>query len=243
VDSRTRDDGTAASSLALQGRLPGLPQHDPRNASLGRSGGRVRTPPFEDPTTDFDLIYASYRAVIVRFVARLIGDYDEAQDIAQRTFLKVFEGLKSGTLRDQSVAPWLRVVARNEAMDFLRRRKRAAAFVVGASRAGAQADSVDDRQSGGLYPLLDHLTRLEQQVLVLRFQLDLSPREAALVLGKTPGAVRRTQHHAIGKLRRRFAVNVSIAPNNDFPASSVSGENRRNEGFATAVESSDTEPG
>jgi RNA polymerase sigma-70 factor (ECF subfamily) len=50
--------------------------------------------------------------------------------------------------------------------------------------------------------LLAHLTPRQREVLVLRLAVGLSAEETAQAVRSTPGAVRVTQHRALGRLRR-----------------------------------------
>ena len=50
--------------------------------------------------------------------------------------------------------------------------------------------------------LLHTLTPRQREVLVLRIAVGLSAEETAQVVGSTPGAVRVTQHRALGRLRK-----------------------------------------
>jgi RNA polymerase sigma-70 factor, ECF subfamily len=56
--------------------------------------------------------------------------------------------------------------------------------------------------SARLGALLAHLTPRQREVLVLRLAVGLSAEETAQAVRSTPGAVRVTQHRALGRLRR-----------------------------------------
>ena len=56
--------------------------------------------------------------------------------------------------------------------------------------------------SARLGRLLGHLTPREREVLVLRLAIGLSAEETAQAVRSTPGAVRVTQHRALGRLRK-----------------------------------------
>ena len=56
--------------------------------------------------------------------------------------------------------------------------------------------------SARLGKLLAHLTPRQREVLVLRLAVGLSAEETAQAVRSTPGAVRVTQHRALGRLRK-----------------------------------------
>jgi RNA polymerase sigma-70 factor (ECF subfamily) len=70
----------------------------------------------------FVLIYENYSPQIHRYVYRLVGNAELADDITQETFLKAFQGIKS-IARDSNISAWLYRIASNACFDVLRRRK------------------------------------------------------------------------------------------------------------------------
>jgi len=70
----------------------------------------------------FVLIYERFSPQIYRYVYRLVGNQELADDITQETFLKAFQGIRS-IARDSNVSAWLYRIASNACFDILRRRK------------------------------------------------------------------------------------------------------------------------
>jgi RNA polymerase sigma-70 factor, ECF subfamily len=70
----------------------------------------------------FVLIYESFSPQIHRYVYRLVGNAEQADDITQETFLKAFQGIR-GIAHDSNVGAWLYRIASNACFDVLRRRK------------------------------------------------------------------------------------------------------------------------
>lgn len=87
---------------------------------------------------------------------RLVGDREEAADLAQEAFLKAWQGLKSFQ-GESSFATWIYRLTTNVCIDYLRRQKR---------RQGVEtAVSLDDEDSGWAEPAdwgQDPQRRLEQ---------------------------------------------------------------------------------
>jgi RNA polymerase sigma-70 factor (ECF subfamily) len=70
----------------------------------------------------FVLIYEHFSPQIHRYVYRLVGSQEMADDITQDTFLRAFQGIQS-IARDSNVSAWLYRIASNACFDMLRRRK------------------------------------------------------------------------------------------------------------------------
>lgn len=70
----------------------------------------------------FGDLVGRYQSRLIRFLARLLGDDDEAQDVAQEVFIKVYQALDRYDSRYR-FSTWLFRVAQNAAIDRLRRRR------------------------------------------------------------------------------------------------------------------------
>lgn len=71
----------------------------------------------------FNRIYKKYKSFVSKILYSYIKDKDEANDIANIVFLKVYEKLEKFTAYD-SFGGWLRIITNNTAIDYLRRTKR-----------------------------------------------------------------------------------------------------------------------
>ncbi len=74
----------------------------------------------------FDGLMERYKRPVLSFVYRMIGDADEAQDVAQDVFVRVYQALHKPRFRqrDARFSSWLFQVARHAAIDVLRKRRR-----------------------------------------------------------------------------------------------------------------------
>lgn len=74
----------------------------------------------------FDALMARYKRPVINFVYRLIGDASEAEDLAQDVFVRAYQNIRKPEFHRTTGAfsTWLFQVARNAAVDCLRRRKR-----------------------------------------------------------------------------------------------------------------------
>lgn len=70
----------------------------------------------------FVLIYEHFSAQIHRYVYRLVGNQEMADDITQETFLKAYQSIGK-IAADSNVSAWLYRIASNACFDMMRRRK------------------------------------------------------------------------------------------------------------------------
>ena len=76
----------------------------------------------EGNTLAFNRIYKKYKSFVSKILYSYIKDKDEANDIANIVFLKVYEKLEKFTAYD-SFGGWLRIITNNTAIDYRRRTK------------------------------------------------------------------------------------------------------------------------
>ena len=71
----------------------------------------------------FEELMRRYKRPVLNFIYRLLSDAEEAEDIAQEVFVRVYRSLRGYSPRTR-FSTWLFTVARNAAIDRLRWRKR-----------------------------------------------------------------------------------------------------------------------
>lgn len=73
---------------------------------------------------DFEDIFTRFQTPITNFVFRLVGNREQAYDLAQDVFVKAFRALAGGaTIQAGALSSWLYRIASNTATDALRRKR------------------------------------------------------------------------------------------------------------------------
>lgn len=127
-----------ASSPQMDQPIPGggEPTGHVAGAAAEQAAGVARESSLEE---QFEALYTTYYARILGYLCRLLGDQEQAEDAAQETFLRAWRHL--GGLRPNSrVSSWLYRIARNHALDLLRRR----ALIAWQSLQGLDAEDDDN---------------------------------------------------------------------------------------------------
>ncbi|HEU4631740.1 MAG TPA: sigma-70 family RNA polymerase sigma factor [Gemmatimonadaceae bacterium] len=153
----------------------------------------------------FARLFDGFGARTLRYLRGLVGD--EADDVHQELWLTVYRRI--GQLeRPGSFVTWLFRTARHRAVDHLRRRRRERELLEDLALASAAGDEVvsDPELERPAASVLDAaaaaLPTPQREVLLLRYQDELSYDEIALVVGCSVGTVKSRLHHA----RRRLHV-------------------------------------
>lgn len=73
----------------------------------------------------FNILMGRYRRPILNFVFRMIGDADEAEDLAQDVFVRAYRHMRKPVFHQTGAfSTWLFQIARHAALDCIRHRKR-----------------------------------------------------------------------------------------------------------------------
>src|SRR5581483_6147933 len=70
-------------------------------------------------------LYAQNREAVTRYLSRLVGNRDDADDLAAETFLRVFQAIEHFRPRGRPFSSWVYRIAHNVAMDHFRATNRA----------------------------------------------------------------------------------------------------------------------
>ena len=170
----------------------------------------------------FGALYQTYVDRVYSFIVFRVRDSSVAEDLTQEVFLQALRALDAFDWRG-SLAPWLLRIARNTVIDHWRRATRRPERAMSLLEAGEPDDDegfIDrllsvaddaDRRAEQLWSRARisaasaRLTELQQQVVALRFASGLSIKETSKVMGKSEGAVKNLQHHALKALKRQLA--------------------------------------
>jgi RNA polymerase sigma-70 factor, ECF subfamily len=154
-------------------------------------------------------LYIEYADSVYGYVLSLLRDEHEAEDVTQQVFAKLVSILPKYAQRDVPFAAWILRVARNVAVDDMRRRRALPSDDIdGGDREGCelrQDDALTVREA------LATLPPEQRQVLMLRHVVGLSPGEIASKMGKTEASIHGLHHRGRSALRSRFRE-LGLAP-------------------------------
>jgi RNA polymerase sigma-70 factor (ECF subfamily) len=155
-------------------------------------------------------LYVRYSGNVYRYVRSLVRDEHEAEDVTQSVFLKLMSVLPQYEEAKAPFSGWILRVARNLAIDHLRRRQPILAEEV--FGADTSADETGRQCAASLREALAGLPEEQRRVLLLRQVRGMTPREIAQRLGKTEGSVHALYHRA------RTSMQASLAGMDAAPA-------------------------
>jgi RNA polymerase sigma-70 factor, ECF subfamily len=156
----------------------------------------------------FSRLVETYQNPVYNLCYRMLGNANDAEDAAQETFLRAYNGLKRYD-RQRSFSTWLLSIAAHYCIDQIRRRR----FTIMSFEELPQFDPPDQGPGPESYlvrkqkqrqvqALLENLTPQDRAAVVLRYWYDLSYEEIGESLSLTVSAVKSRLHRA----RRELAT-------------------------------------
>ncbi len=153
---------------------------------------------------------------LFRYLLRLTGDEAMAEDVFQQSWLQVTERIGRYDAA-RPFAPWLFTVARNLALDQLRRVRPQSLEEADepVAPSGTEADplarAVALERTSRLLGAVGRLAPFDREVLSLRFDADLELRQLAATLGVPVPTAKARHYRALARLRERLLAHAPAA--------------------------------
>jgi RNA polymerase sigma-70 factor (ECF subfamily) len=153
-----------------------------------------------------EALYRSSRDDVYAYVATLLRDTVAAEDVTALAFERAYRRRRSFDRSRGEERAWLFGIARNAALDELRRRRRHATLAGDPEDVTAPAGSVEDGAEEAVRrttvrAALDALAPRERELVALKFHAGLSNAEIARVLGVSESNAGTLLHRTMRKLR------------------------------------------
>ncbi|MFC0505868.1 RNA polymerase sigma factor [Micromonospora costi] len=165
----------------------------------------------------FRFLYRTLQPGLLRYLTALVGA--DAEDVASETWLQISRDLPSFT--GGEFRAWTVTIARNRAMDHLRRQRRRPSLPVPVQALSELAGDADTAERAGetigteaALALIATLPPREAEAVLLRAVIGLDAETAGRVLGRRAGAVRTAAHRGL----RRLAAMMERHDAEDSPA-------------------------
>jgi RNA polymerase sigma-70 factor (ECF subfamily) len=154
----------------------------------------------------FDVIVERHRRSVYQLCYRFVGNHEDASDLSQDVFLRVYRGL--GSFRGgSSFATWLYRIGVNACLNRIAARKPITEEITARQHVDTRTESPSERvlrqeRGARVREAITQLPPKQRATLVLRMYQELSHEEIAEVLGSSVGAVKANFFHALGNLKR-----------------------------------------
>ena len=149
------------------------------------------------------LLYVRYSDNVYGYVRSIVRDDKEAEDLTQQVFMKLITVIVKYEDHGVPFSGWLLRLARNVALDHLRRRRPTPTEEV------LDADSHDDEEARerarDLHTALASLPEEQRSVMIMRHVVGLSPPEIAARMGRSESSIHGLHHRGRRALRQELS--------------------------------------
>jgi RNA polymerase sigma factor (sigma-70 family) len=168
-----------------------------------------------DPKTQntaFQKLLSDYQRPLYSHIRNIVLNHDDADDVLQNTFVKVFQHLKNFK-GESKLFSWMYRIATNEAITFINKK---------AKRNGTTSEAMqtkivenlkaDDYFDGDeiqmkLQKAIHLLPQKQQLVFKMRYFEEIKYEDMSEVLGTSVGALKASYHHAVKKIENYMTTN------------------------------------
>lgn len=160
----------------------------------------------------FKELLRDYQKPLYNHIRNIVLNHDDADDVLQNTFVKVFQYLKNFK-GESKLFSWMYRIATNEALTFLNQKSK----INGISSEEVQNKTIDNLQADvffdgneiqlKLQKAIAILPEKQQLVFKMKYFEELKYEEISEILGTSVGALKASYHHAVKKIEAFVTAN------------------------------------
>jgi RNA polymerase sigma-70 factor (ECF subfamily) len=163
---------------------------------------------FKEETTResaYTLIIKKYHEKLYWHIRRMVVDHDDANDVLQNMFIKVWKNLQNFR-EDSQLYTWMYRIATNESLTFLEQQKKRTSSSLSDDDGYLSNKLVADKDFDGkklewkLQLAIQQLPEKQKAVFNLRYFEEMPYEEMSRVLETSEGALKASYHHAVKKI-------------------------------------------
>ncbi len=153
----------------------------------------------------YTTIIKKYQEKLYWHIRRMVVEHEDANDVLQNMFIKVWRGLENFR-EDSQLYTWLYRIATNESLTFLDSQKKKSTLSLSDDESGlsnkVKADSHFDanKLEWKLQLAIQQLPDKQRAVFNLRYYDEMPYEEMSKVLETSEGALKASYHHAAKKI-------------------------------------------
>lgn len=160
----------------------------------------------------FQKLLRDYQRPLYSQIRNIVLNHDDADDVLQNTFIKVFKHLKDFK-GDSKLFSWMYRIATNEAITFINQKAKRN----GTTSEALQTKLVDNLKADvyfdgseiqiKLQKAIAALPDKQQLVFKMKYYEEIKYEDMSEILGTSVGALKASYHHAVKKIEEFVKVN------------------------------------
>lgn len=153
----------------------------------------------------FEKLLRDYQRPLYNHIRNIVLNHDDAHDVLQNTFIKVFKHLKNFK-GDSKLFSWMYRIATNEAITFINQKSKRNGTTSEAMQTKIVENLKADEYFDGseiqikLQKAIIMLPEKQQLVFKMRYFEEIKYEDMSEILGTSVGALKASYHHAVKKV-------------------------------------------
>ena len=159
----------------------------------------------ETKESGYTRIIKKYQEKLYWHIRRMVVDHEDANDVLQNMFIKVWKGLENFR-EDSQLYTWLYRIATNESLTFLQQQKKRSSISLSddenplSNRIQADKHFDANKLEWKLQIAIQQLPEKQRVVFNLRYYDEMPYEKMSQVLETSEGALKASYHHAVKKI-------------------------------------------
>lgn len=154
---------------------------------------------------NFETIYKTYWQKVFRLCMGYVNDIDAAKDLAQETFIKVWEQLPKFR-NEASIGTWIFRIASNTCLRQIQKANKMPKSELPLEMEDEISETNIEGNVQFLYQCISELQEVERIIISLELE-DINQKQIAQIVGLSEGNVRVKIHRIKEKLTKKFKNN------------------------------------
>jgi len=164
---------------------------------------KIKNP--ETKNYGFNLLVRKYQQKIYWLIRKMVIDHDDADDLVQEVFIKIWQKLNSFR-EDSQLYTWIYRIATNETLNFLRKKRNKYFLPIHdlqselLQKLSSSADIDGNEVQLKLQKALLKLPDKQRLVFNMKYFENMKYKEISKITGTSTGGLKASYHHAVKKI-------------------------------------------
>ncbi len=161
----------------------------------------------------FSSLMKEYQERVYYHVRRIVIDHDDANDVVQNTFIKVWKNIDSFRA-ESGFFTWIYRIATNESLNLLKKKSRRFFLPLNdyehqLEQKLDQSDFDGDELQKELQKAILKLPEKQRVVFNMKYFDELKYEQMSKILGTSEGALKASYHHAVKKIEKHMLATLN----------------------------------
>jgi RNA polymerase sigma factor (sigma-70 family) len=157
----------------------------------------------------FEILLNKYKEPIYWHIRKIVLDHDDAHDVLQNTFIKVFKAIKNFK-EESKLYTWIYRIATNESLNFIKSKakkhfKTSEEIMIAQTNKLKQDPYFDgDELQLKFQEVINTLPQKQKLVFQMKYEQEMKFKDISDILGTSEGALKASYHIAVKKIKKEI---------------------------------------